>query len=207
MSLVLGVASSSKIVWIIASTQDWLLIPFKIIVNSSPPKRATAFVSRTQLLSRFAAFISNASPILCSNESFTSLNRSRSINNTANCVPRREAFFNIVIQSIVKNVADWQASQSNEISLVPDNLTDSFVCDVRKINEGIACYSISAMCRSNTKPCGIVICMVSMLYQCRAKLSIRRFRSSQIDWEDPKDGKRSWVILWSNSIRSIRDFV
>jgi len=55
-----------------------------------------------------------------------------------------------VIQSIVKNVADWQASQSNEISLVPDNLTDSFVCDVRKINEGIACYSISAMCRSNT---------------------------------------------------------
>lgn len=56
---------------------------FNRMTNSSPQKRATVSISRTQFFMRFAASIRRRSPNPCPYLSFSGLKLSRSMNNTA----------------------------------------------------------------------------------------------------------------------------
>ena len=81
------------------------------IVNSSPPRRATVSLSRTQPRSRGATSFSSRSPIAWPSVSLISLKRSRSRNSTASSVRPRSARAHGALQAVAQQRAVGQAGQ------------------------------------------------------------------------------------------------
>ena len=92
-----------RIFWEKRATESAESTSSKMIVNSSPLRRATVSLARATLLSRIATDLSNSSPATWPSRSLTILNRSRSRNRSATNRLARCARWSALFRSSMKN--------------------------------------------------------------------------------------------------------